>query len=64
MIYENGVRFLTDYLMGDIYFKVNNPKHNLTRALNQLGLLCDAEAKQDELKLVLHGIIFSSCGMR
>ena len=32
------VRFLTDFLMGDIYYKTNSPLHNLDRAKNQLAL--------------------------
>ena len=32
------VRFLTDFLMGDIYYKTNSPFHNLDRAKNQLAL--------------------------
>jgi N-acetylhexosamine 1-kinase len=33
-----GVRFLTDYLNGDKYFKINHPEHNLQRARTQLHL--------------------------
>ena len=33
-----SVRFLTDFLMGDIYYKTNSPTHNLFRAKNQLAL--------------------------
>ena len=32
------VRFLTDFLIGDIYYKTNSPMHNLDRAKNQLAL--------------------------
>ena len=35
---EIGIRFLTDYLDGDKYFRVECPKHNLVRARNQLAL--------------------------
>lgn len=34
-----GLRFLTDHLMGDIYFKTEIPNHNLLRAQNQLELV-------------------------
>lgn len=34
-----GLRFLTDYLLGDIYFKTEIPNHNLLRAQNQLELV-------------------------
>lgn len=35
MAYECGIRFLTDYLNGDTYFKTTYPEHNLVRARNQ-----------------------------
>jgi Ser/Thr protein kinase RdoA (MazF antagonist) len=34
-----AVRFLTDWLLGDKYFKINYPTHNLTRALGQLSIV-------------------------
>ncbi len=36
---ELAIRFLTDYLRGDTYFKTNYLRHNLVRARNQLHLL-------------------------
>ncbi len=38
MTYEVGIRFLTDYLSGDVYFRIGYPEHNLVRARNQLTL--------------------------
>lgn len=38
-IYMQVLRFLTDYLQGDIYYKIKYPEHNLNRAYNQLYLL-------------------------
>jgi hypothetical protein len=35
---EIGIRFLTDYLDGDKYFRVDKPGHNLIRARNQFAL--------------------------
>ncbi len=43
---EIGMRFLTDYLDGDKYFRVEYPEHNLVRARNQLEL---AQSIQDRL---------------
>lgn len=40
---EIGIRFLTDYLDGDKYFRVERPDHNLVRARNQLQLACSIE---------------------
>ena len=39
IIFEQALRFLTDFLQGDIYYKVKNKKQNLIRAKNQLCLL-------------------------
>lgn len=45
--YMQGVRFLTDYLNGDTYYKITHPSHNLERAANQIRLLqCVEEATQ------------------
>lgn len=46
---ECGMRFLTDYLDGDVYFGVHKPKHNLIRARNQFKLVQDMEAKLGEM---------------
>ena len=35
---EIGIRFLTDYLDGDLYFRTEKPEHNLIRARNQFKL--------------------------
>lgn len=41
MIYMQALRFLTDYLNGDIYYPVTHTEHNLMRAKNQLVLLME-----------------------
>jgi hypothetical protein len=40
---EQGLRFLTDYLEGDIYYKISRDKHNLDRTRNQLKLVAVME---------------------
>lgn len=45
MTLECGMRFLTDYLEGDVYFKIHRPHHNLDRARNQFALVSDMEKK-------------------
>ena len=45
MTYECGIRFLTDYLEGDTYFKIHREHHNLDRARNQFKLVADIESK-------------------
>lgn len=54
MTAECGARFLTDYLDGDRYFKINYPEHNLDRALCQLKLAQDMIAKQPEMMQVIY----------
>lgn len=39
MMFIMALRFLTDYLNGDVYFKTNYSEHNLDRAKNQIKLL-------------------------
>ncbi|HEU5291812.1 MAG TPA: aminoglycoside phosphotransferase family protein [Cyclobacteriaceae bacterium] len=39
MIYMQGIRFLTDYLSNDVYYKISYPMQNFDRAVNQLTLL-------------------------
>ncbi len=48
MAYIIGIRFLTDYLNGDIYYKVDHPKHNIQRARSQFRLLKSMTANFDE----------------
>jgi len=49
MTYECGIRFLTDYLNGDTYFKIHREHHNLDRARNQFKLVQDIDTKTDEM---------------
>ena len=49
MTYENGMRFLTDYLDGDTYYRIEYPEHNLVRARCQFRLLTDMEAHHREM---------------
>lgn len=49
MTYECGIRFLADYLVGDVYFKIHREHHNLDRARTQFKLVADMEAKREEM---------------
>lgn len=50
---ELSLRFLTDYLNGDTYFKIHRPNHNLDRARNQLKLVCDMEENMDNMNKIV-----------
>lgn len=54
MTYECGIRFLTDYLQGDQYFKTNRANHNLDRCRTQFKLVEDMEQKWDAMKEIVH----------
>ena len=48
--FEIGMRFLTDYLCGDTYFKIEHPQHNLERARAQFALAKSIEQQQAQLE--------------
>ena len=52
MTLECGIRFLTDYLEGDVYFHTTRPGQNLDRARTQCKLVADMEAHWDELNAI------------
>jgi len=53
MTLEVAVRFLKDYLDGDLYFKTKLPDHNLIRARNQIALAADMEKKLPEMERII-----------
>ena len=48
--FELGLRFFSDYLDGNHYFRVNHPRHNLDRALAQFALCSSIQAQQSALQ--------------
>lgn len=50
---ELAMRFLKDYLDGDVYFKIDYPTQNLDRCRTQLKLVADMEAKWPEMQRIL-----------
>lgn len=52
MTMEVGVRFLTDYLDGDVYFRIARPDHNLVRAKSQLTFAKRIEEAMPELQAI------------
>ena len=53
MTLECGIRFLTDYLDGDTYFKIHYPEQNLDRCHTQFKLAADIMDKMDELNAIV-----------
>ena len=53
MTFECGVRFLTDYLDGDIYFRIHREKHNLDRCRTQFKLVSEMEANWDRMARII-----------
>ncbi len=53
MTYECGIRFLTDYLNGDTYFKIHREKQNLDRARNQFKLVQEISDKEPILQKIV-----------
>ena len=49
MTYECGIRFLMDFLQGDVYFKTAYPEHNLVRARTQFRLVKEMEEQFEEM---------------
>ena len=49
MTLEQGIRFLTDYLAGDVYYKVRRDEHNLDRCRTQFKLLESIELQEEKM---------------
>lgn len=53
MTLECGIRFLTDYLEGDHYFKIHRPEHNLDRCRTQFAMVKDMEDKWAQMQEIV-----------
>lgn len=53
MTLECGMRFLTDYLQGDVYFHISRERHNLDRCRTQLALVADMERKWTQMQAIV-----------
>jgi hypothetical protein len=51
--FELGLRFFTDYLAGNVYFKVKDPEHNLLRALVQFKLTESIESQEKLIRAIV-----------
>ena len=57
MTLECGMRFLADFLQGDVYFKTAYPEHNLVRARTQFRLVKEMEEQFSEMNKILNKYI-------
>ena len=57
MTFECGMRFLTDYLEGDVYFRIHREGHNLDRCRNQFALVADMERKLPEMQAIVRRLV-------
>lgn len=55
--FELGVRFFTDYLAGNVYFKVRHSEHNLLRALVQFQLTESIEAHEVDIRNIIQSMV-------
>lgn len=62
MTFECGMRFLTDYLDGDVYFSTAHPGHNLERCHTQFALVADMEKKYDQMLDITAKAYSEICG--
>ncbi|MGQ9920695.1 MAG: phosphotransferase enzyme family protein [Desulfobacca sp.] len=51
--FELGLRFFTDYLAGNVYFRSRHPRHNLWRAVVQFRLTASIEAQETQLRRLI-----------
>ena len=54
--FEIGLRFLTDFLSGDTYFKVHRPNHNLDRCLTQFKLVESIEEQDERMNKLVESV--------
>ena len=57
--YELGLRFLADYLEGDVYFKVKRPGHNIDRVRAQFKLLSSMKENFSEMQVIVRKLYSS-----
>ncbi len=55
--YTIGVRFLTDFIDGDNYFKIHHELHNLQRARVQLSLVMSMEEQYDDMRRIISDLV-------
>lgn len=54
--FELGLRFYTDFLEGDVYFRARKPEHNLVRALVQFRLTESIESQETQIRTIIRDV--------
>jgi hypothetical protein len=54
--FELGLRFFTDYLEGNVYFKAGYREHNLARAVVQFKLMESIESQEQTLRTIIRDL--------
>lgn len=54
--FEQGLRFLTDYLAGDPYYKIHRPSQNLDRCRTQFKLVASIEQQEDAMHRLVESL--------
>ena len=54
--FEIGIRFLTDFLVGDVYFKVHREGHNLDRCRTQFKLVESIEQQEEQMNRLVESL--------
>ncbi|NQU35044.1 MAG: hypothetical protein HQ521_17595 [Bacteroidetes bacterium] len=57
IIYIQGIRFLTDYLVGNIYYSIDYDTHNLDRSRTQFKLLDEILKKKNETDEIIKSVL-------
>lgn len=57
MTFIMGLRFLSDYLEGDVYYKIKHPKHNIERARAQFKLVSEITKKEVEMNRIIRQLV-------
>ena len=57
LTFECGLRFLTDHLNGDTYFRISRENHNLDRTRTQFKLVSEMEKNLDKMTEIINSLL-------
>lgn len=57
ILYMQAIRYVTDYLNGDVYYKVKHDEHNFQRATNQCKLLLHYRSLTSQMEDIVEGLV-------